>query len=99
MLAECGQELWVGDAARIRAAAVGKKKTEREDAKLILQLRLEGRFPRIWVPREEEREVRQLLLDRQHRVRARTQAKNQLQGLAMKQGVQKGRRLWTEAGR
>ena len=99
LLAECGQELWVGDAARIRAAAVGKKKTEREDAKLILQLRLEGRFPRIWVAREEEREVRQLLLDRQHRVRARTQAKNQLQGLAMNQGVQKGRRLWTEAGR
>ena len=99
LLAECGHELWVGDATRIRAAAVGKKKTDREDAKLILQMMREERFPRIWVPTEEERDVRQLLLDRHHRVRARTQAKNQLQALAMNQGVQKGRGLWTEAGR
>jgi len=99
LLSECGHELWVGDAARIRAAAVGKKKTDREDAKLILQLLREGRFPRIWVPTEEERDVRQLLLDRHHRVRARTAAKNQLQALAMNQGVQKGRWLWTESGR
>ena len=99
LLCECGHELWVGDAARIRAAAVGKKKTDREDAKLILQMMLEDRFPRIWVPTEEERDVRQLLLDRHHRVRARTAAKNQLQALAMNQGVQKGRRLWSEQGR
>jgi len=97
--AECGHELWIGDAARIRAAAVGKKKTDREDARLILQMMREERFPRIWVPTEEERDLRQLLLDRHHRVRARTAAKNQLQALAMNQGVQKGRRLWTEAGR
>ena len=70
LLAECGHELWVGDAARIRAAGVGKKKSEREDAKLILQRLLEERFPRIWVPTEEERDVRQLLLDRHHRVGA-----------------------------
>ena len=99
LLGECGHELWVGDAARIRAAAVGKKKTEREDAKLILQMMREDRFPRIWVPSEAERDVRQLLLDRHHRVRTRTAAKNQLQALAMNQRMQKGRRLWTEAGR
>ena len=57
LLAECGHELWVGDGARIRAAAVGKKKTDREDARLILQLMREERFPRIWVPTEEERDV------------------------------------------
>jgi len=99
LLSECGHELWVGNGARIRAAAVGKKKTDREDAKLMLQMMLEERFPRIWVPTEEERDVRQLLLDRHHRVRARTGLKNQLQALAMNQGVQKGRRLWTAAGR
>jgi transposase len=99
LLGECGHELWIGDAARIRAAAVGKKKTDREDAKLILQMMREDRFPRIWVPTEAERDVRQLLLDRHHRVRTRTAAKNQLQALAMNQGMQKGRRLWTEAGR
>ena len=98
LLAECGHELWVGDATRIRAAAVGKKKTDREDAKLILQMMREERLPRIWVPTEEERDVRQLLLDRHHRVRARTQAKNQLQALAMNQGVQKGRRAVDGSG-
>ena len=70
-----------------------------EDAELILQLMVEERFPRIWVPTEEERDVRQLLMDRHHRMRARTAAKNQLQSLAMNQGVQKGKRLWTESGR
>ena len=64
LLTECGHELWVGDAARIRAAAVGKKKTDREDAQLILQMMLEERFPRIWVPRLEERDVRQWLTHR-----------------------------------
>lgn len=99
LLAECGHELWVGDAARIRAAEVRKQKTDRRDAHLILQLMREGRFPRIWTPTEEERDVRQLLMDRHHRMRTRTRAKNQLQHLAMNQGVQKGRRLWTVAGR
>lgn len=99
LLAECGHELWVGDAAKIRATQVRKKKTDREDARLMRRLLVENRFPRIWIPTEEERDVRQLLMDRHHRMRARTQAKNQLQALAMNQGVQKGRRLWTPAGR
>jgi len=99
LLEECGHELWVGDAARIRAAEVRKQKTDRRDAELILRLLREGRFPRIWIPTEQERDVRQLLMDRHHRVRARTQMKNQLQSLALNQGLQKGTKLWSEAGR
>ena len=99
LLAECGHELWVGDAAKIRAAETRKQKTDRRDAELIMRLMVEQRFPRIWVPTEEERDVRQLLMDRHSRMRARTAAKNQLQFLAMNQGVQKGKRLWTNAGR
>lgn len=99
LLDECGHALWVGDAARIRAAEVRKQKNDVRDANLLLRLLLEGRFPRIWVPSEGERDVRQLLMDRHHRMRARTRAKNQLQSLALNQGVQKGRRLWSEAGR
>ena len=99
LLQECGHELWVGDAARIRAMEPRKQKTDRRDAELILRLLREGRFPRIWVPSEEERDLRQLLMDRHHRMRARTRAKNQLQALAMNQGVQRGKRLWTVAGR
>jgi transposase len=99
LLSECGHELWIGDAARIRAAEPRRQKTDRRDAELILKLLLEERFPRIWVPSEEERDVRQLLLDRHHRMRARTRAKNQLQSLALNQGLQQGRKLWSEAGR
>jgi transposase len=99
LLSECGHELWIGDASRIRAAEVRRQKTDRRDAELILKLLLEERFPRIWVPSEAERDVRQLLLDRHHRMRMRTRAKNQLQSLALNQGLQKGRKLWSEAGR
>ena len=99
LLAECGHQLWVGDAARIRAMAVRKQKTDRRDAQHILELLLSGRFPRIWVPTEEERDVRQLLLHRHQRVRLRTQAKNQLQALMLNQGLQRGRKLWNQAGR
>ncbi len=99
LLAECRHELWVGDAARIRAMAVRKNKTDRRDAGHILDLMIGGRFPRIWVPTEAERDVRQLLLHRHQRVRMRTQAKNQLQALMLNQGLQRGRRLWNAAGR
>jgi transposase len=99
LLAECGHKLWVGDAAKIRAAETRKQKTDRRDAELIMRLMIEGRFPKIWIPTEEERDARQLLMDRHHRMRSRTATKNQLQFLAINQGVQKGRKLWTPAGR
>jgi len=99
LLSECGHELWLGDASRIRAAVVRKQKTDRRDAEHILQLLVEGRFPRIWVPSLEERDVRQLLVHRHKQVQTRTRIKNQLQGLALSQGMQKKWKLWTAAGR
>jgi transposase len=62
-------------------------------------LLLEGRFPRIWVPSLEERDVRQLLVHRHKQVQARTRVKNQLQAMALSQGVQKKWKLWTATGR
>ena len=50
LLAECGHELWVGDAARIRASVVRQQKTDTRDAEHLLDLLRTGRFPRIWVP-------------------------------------------------
>ena len=99
LLAELGIELWFGDAARIRASAVRKQKTDRRDAEHIQQLLVEDRFPRIWVPSLEERDVRQLLVHRHKQVQARTRSKNQLQAMALSQGVQKKYKLWTKAGR
>jgi len=99
LLAELGFELWLGDAAEIRARVVRKQKTDRRDAEHLLELLRSGRFPRIWVPSLEERDVRQLLVHRHKQVQARTRVKNQLQAMALSQGVQKKRKLWTAAGR
>jgi transposase len=78
---------------------VRQQKTDRRDAKHILDLLLDGRFPRIWVPSSEMRDVRQLLRHRQKLVEIRTQVKNQLQHLALNQGVRRKRRLWSKEGR
>ena len=61
LLAELNFELWIGDAAEIRTKRVRKQKTDRQDAELILKLMLEDRFPQIWVPSWENRDLRQLL--------------------------------------
>src|ERR1700681_4709909 len=99
MLAEMGHELWIGDAAQIRRLVVRQQKTDRRDAQHILNLLLDGRFPRLWVPSAEVRDLRQLLRHRQKLVELRTQVKNQLQHLALNQGVQRKRRLWSREGR
>src|SRR5271168_4256363 len=72
MLEELGIELWVGDPARIRKAAPRKQKTDRNDARLLLQLLEENRFPRIWVPDRATRDLRQLLMHRHKLVTMRS---------------------------
>jgi transposase len=64
LLQRLGHEVWVGDAAQIRASYVRKQKTDRRDAGHILKLLMEGRFPRIWVPGSQMRDHRQLLVHR-----------------------------------
>jgi transposase len=66
-----------------RAARGWKQKHDRRAAALILKLMEEKRFPRIWVPTVAERDLRQLLIHRQHLVRMRTRIKNQLQHIAL----------------
>jgi transposase len=99
LLEELGFELWLGDAGQIRASVVRKQKTDRRDAEHLLQLLMEDRFPKIWVPSLEERDVRQLLVHRHKQVVARTRVKNQLQALALSQGLRKRWKLWSQAGR
>src|SRR5260370_43723 len=60
LLAELGFEVWIGDAAEIKRLRVRKQKTDRLDAQLLLKLLRENRFPRIWVPSPENRDLRQL---------------------------------------
>src|SRR2546422_6051039 len=99
LLQELGFELWLADAAEVRASVVRKQKTNRRDAEHLLHLLLENRFPKIWVPSLEVRDGRQLLVHRHKQVQARTRTKNQLQAMALSQGVQKKWKLWTKLGR
>jgi transposase len=98
LAATLGHELWIGDAAKIRASEVRQQKHDRRDAALILKLLLEGRFPRIWVPSGAEKDLRQLLIHRYKLVRIRAQVKTELQHLAMNQGITKKGKLWSQAG-
>jgi hypothetical protein len=63
-----------------------------------LRLLLEDRFPRIWVPSWDNR-LRQLLWHRHRMVQARTRIMNQLQAVALNEGLRFKKRLWREAGR
>ena len=98
LLTELGHEVWIGDAARIRASQVRKQKTDRRDAEHILDLLVKDSFPRIWTPSRQERDQRQLLIHRYKLVTLRARVKNELQHLALNQGMQKGRSLWSKNG-
>jgi transposase len=99
LLAELGLELWVGDAAEIQSKRGRKQKTDRQDAQHILKLMLKDDFPRIWVPSGENRDLRQLLWHRHRMVQARTRIMNQLQAVAINEGLRCKKRLWRAGGR
>ena len=89
MVEDLGHGVWIGDAAAIRASYVRRQKTDKRDAAHILKLMMENRFPRLWTPDREQRDLRQLVLHRHKLVEIRSRVKNELQHLAMNKGVQK----------
>src|SRR6266481_6305565 len=99
LLAEVNFELWMGDATEIARKRERKQKTDRQDAQHILQLLMENRFPKIWVPSGENRDLRQLLWHRHRMVQARTRIMNQLQAVALNEGLRCKKRLWRDKGR
>ena len=99
LLSELNFEYWIGDAARIRAMQVRKQKNDRKDAEHLLKLMMKDAFPRIWVPGPENRDTRQLVWHRHRMVQMRTRAMNQLQSIALSEGLRRKRGLWTEKGR
>ena len=65
VLEELGIECRVGHPAKIRAAETRKQKHDRRNARLVLDLLvMEDRFPQIWMPSTEQRDLRTLLRDR-----------------------------------
>jgi transposase len=99
LIAELQFEMWIGDAAEIQSRRPRKQKTDRQDAELILKLMLKDDFPRIWIPSWENRDLRQLLWHRHRMVQARTRIMNQLQAVALNEGLRCKKRLWGKHGR
>jgi transposase len=98
LVEDLGHAIWIGDAAQIRASYVRKQKTDKRDAAHILKLMLENRFPRLWMPDREQRDLRQLVLHRHKLVEIRSRVKNELQHLSLNKGVQRKHKLWSQAG-
>src|SRR3984957_5716864 len=98
LVEDLGHAIWIGDAAQIRASYVRKQKTDKRDADHILKLMMENRFPRLWTPDREQRDLRQLVLHRHNLVQIRSRVKNELQHLSLNKGMQGKHKLWTQAG-
>ena len=98
LLDELGIAYRVGHPATIRKAETRKQKHDRRDAALLLQLLTEGRFPAIWIPSTELRDLRALVLHRHQWVRLRTRVQNALHAIVLGSGVQRGHALWNRDG-
>jgi len=98
LLEELGIDYQVGHPAEIRKAETRKQKHDRRDAALLRRLLVEDRFPRIWLPTAEQRDLRTLLLHRHQLVRLRVMTQNGLQAVALSQGLRRGSSLWSRAG-
>jgi len=98
LLSELGDELLIGDASAIHASAPREQRTDKRDARHILRLLVENRFPAVWQPPAANEEQRQLLLHRSRLVRMRTRLKNQLDSIAKSEGLT-GSRSWSSQRR
>ncbi len=98
LMEELGIDCQVGHPAKVRASEPRKQKHDRRDAALLLKLLAENRFPSIWMPSMEQRDVRALLLHRHQWVRMRTRVQNALQAIALNHGLRRGSSLWSQAG-
>jgi transposase len=83
LMEELGIECRVGHPAKIRKAETRKQKHDRRDARLLLTLLAENRFPTIWMPSTEQRDLRTLLRHRHQWVRLRSRVQNTLQSMAL----------------
>ena len=98
LIGDLGYDLVVGDASAIHASAPREQRTDKRDARHILKLLVENRFPSVWRPSAGNEELRQLLLHRCRLVRMRTRIKNQLDAMAKNEGLT-GSRKWSSRRR
>jgi len=98
LLESLGHRLLVGDAYVIRKCALRRKKNDRRDAELLLDLLLHGDFPAVHIPPMASQAVLRLLRYRQRLVEIQTKLRNGLQALALNHQLRLGPKLWSKPG-
>jgi len=93
LMGELGHEVLLGDPSAIHASIPRRQQTDKRDARHILTLLAEDRFPVVWQPSVENEDTRQLLLHRCRLVRFRARIKNQLDAMAKNEGLL-SKRVW-----
>ena len=68
-------------------AIVGKKKTDKEDSKVLADLLRTNLLPTAYVPTKTERSLKELLRFRMHLVSQQTQLKNKIRDILAKQNI------------
>ena len=98
LLAELGHEMLLGDATAIHATIPRRQQTDKRDARQILKLLVEDRFPAVWLPSVDNEQLRRLLVHRSRMVQLRTRVQNQLDAIAKDEGML-DRRVWRQKRR
>ena len=98
LMHQLGHTVLVGEAGKIRAMVIRKTKTDRRDARHLLDRLKHDRFPTVWMPDPDTRDLRALVAHRVRLVRMRTMVKNGLQAIALNQRLAIGSKLWTQRG-
>src|SRR6266498_3636735 len=86
-LVDCGWQVEVADARKVKTVAPLAAKTDKVDARLLAELSRRELVPALWLPSLDERALRERLRRRMHLVRLRTSAKARIAGLQTQWGV------------
>jgi transposase len=97
-LVGAGWRVEVADARKVKNVARLACKTDRVDARVLVELCRRDLVPALWIPSLEERALRERLKRRLHLVRLRTSAKNRVFGLLTRWGLRVPLRRLRQAG-
>jgi transposase len=77
-----------------------KRKTDKDDARRLVELYLLGQFPEVAIPPKQTREWRGLIAHRQHLVGLRVRTQNRIRAILVGQGLPapRGAKAWSELG-
>jgi transposase len=88
-LADCGWEIDIADARKVKAIAPLACKTDRVDARVLAELVRRDLVPTVWVPPLDDRAIRERLRRRSHLIRLRTSSINRTFGLLTQWGLRR----------